>query len=144
MRSEASHQRRRDKLVAQLGDVVAKRNRLLEAIEAGAIELCTVATRLRDREQELARLQVELDALNARDNVAVTLPTRHQLTEQIQACSAKLFDLHPEIASLLRRLLPAAIRAVLYRQFGSDKIVLRAEFHLNLLALLPDELYRLL
>lgn len=144
MRSEAPHQRRRDKLVAQLGDVEAKRNRLLEAIEAGANDLSTITARLRDREQELARLQAELDALNARDNVAVTLPTRQQLTEHIQACSAKLLDLHPEIASLLRRLLPTAIRAVPYRQFGSDKIVLRAEFDLNLVALLPDELYRLL
>jgi hypothetical protein len=55
-----------------------------------------------------------------------------------------LQQMNAEAAVVLRNLIPGGIRAVPYHQFGSTNIVLRAEFTLQLVSLLPQELQRAL
>ena len=47
-----------------------------------------------------------------------------------------------DAGSLLARILDGPIRAVPYQQFGSGRVVLRAEFKLRLAKMLPDDLYQ--
>ena len=58
--------------------------------------------------------------------------------------SLRLLDFDREAAVLLERLLVDKIWAVPYQVFGSNKVVLRAAFEINLVAILPDDLLSLL
>jgi DNA invertase Pin-like site-specific DNA recombinase len=125
------------------------RDRLLEAIEAG--RGCSsensaprvLVQRLIEREKDLAGAIAERDRLLAIRQQPSLIPSDAMLREILSSTADRLLDLDREVGVLLRRIVPK-IEAVPYRQFGSDKIVLRAHFDLRVAKLLPEGLHVLL
>jgi hypothetical protein len=100
----------------------------------------SVLSSLKECEHALAAAQAELDAFldstaTSRDEVE---PER--IKQKLREHSERLLELNREAGALLERLIPDKIKAIPYRQFGSNKIVLRAEFELRLANLLPARL----
>jgi hypothetical protein len=58
--------------------------------------------------------------------------------------SGRLLEFGPEVGSLLEQLIVDKIRVVPYQVFGSNMVVLRAEFELRLVGILADDLVRYL
>ncbi len=131
-------------LEAEIQHKTQQRDRLLDLQENGATDSVGLADRLKQREAELRDAQAELAALQQQGEELPTFPTGDELRSLLKETAGQLLSLGPDIASLLRRVLDGPIRAVPYQQFGSNKVVLRAEFKVRLLGLLPDDLYLLL
>ncbi|MBN8625956.1 MAG: hypothetical protein J0M17_10740, partial [Planctomycetes bacterium] len=51
-----------------------------------------------------------------------------------------IIDFETDVGVLLEQLVVGQIKSVPYQQFGTNKVVLRAEFELSLAALLPEQL----
>src|SRR5262249_440872 len=66
--------------------------------------------------------------------------TRDRILEVLCETSNRLLTMGRDAGSILARLIPGKIRAVPYLQFGSTSVVLRAEFELQLVNLLPYDL----
>ena len=94
---------------------------------------------LNERERSINEAQARLDELEHRAGEQSNL-TAEQVVASLREQVTKLLDMNPEAGVLLERLVPGKIRAVPYRQSGSDKVVLRAECELCLVNILPAHL----
>jgi hypothetical protein len=109
--------------------------RLVEVIEQGANPPRMLLDRVRQRQEEYDRAHAELERLEESN---VVVPSAEELACRVDDLSERLSRLAPGSWGELRSLVPE-IRAVPYQQFGSDKVVLRAEFDLQLAGLLPPD-----
>lgn len=137
-------QRRLAELEAEIHQRTQQCERLLDLQENGAANSTGLADRLKQREAELRDSQVEWATLQQQGAELPIRPTSDELRDLLKEAADQLLNLGPSIASLLRRVLDGPIRAIPYQQFGSNKVVLRAEFKVQLLGLLPNDLYLLL
>ena len=120
------------------------RDNLLDAVEKGKRDVSSILVRLEQREEELRRSQAELAELQREMATSREIPSREQIQRHLQALASRLLQMDPEAGTVLRRMLDGPILAVPYRQFGSNKIVLRAEFKLKVSGMLPEDLFCLL
>lgn len=116
---------------SHLGDVIAA--------QAGGDTLFTLVEKLKERETLITLADAKLG--NIRFNLASPpMVTVDQIREQIEKCSNKLLDLDRNSGRLLSRLVDGKIQAVPYLQFQSTKVVLRADFVIRPVGILPEEL----
>jgi len=108
-----------------------------QAIERGAGSIDSLAARLVDRERELTLVRSRIADLESRESKRADLPSPEALLGHLESLRVDLIAADRRAAVILRSLLLGPIRAVPYRQFGSDKVVLRAEFELALTSGLP-------
>ena len=85
--------------------------------------------------------QLELDKRLLEEQCAahVEIPSRNELTEQLHVLASQVTLNDRDMGSLARRLIDGQIRAIPCQQFGRRKVVLRAEFKLQLVQLLPGK-----
>jgi hypothetical protein len=148
----------RDRLVARVqelhatgGDIAAERRSLESearklttsieniglAIERGAGSIDSLAERLAGRERELKLVRSRLEELSSRESQRAALPSPEGLLGHLESLRAELIAGDRRAPVILRSLLAGPIRAVPYQQFGTDKVVLRAEFEVTLTSGLP-------
>ena len=107
------------------------------AIERGAGSIDSLAERLAGRERELKLVRSRLEELASRESQRAELPSPEELLGHLESLRVDLIAGDRRAAIILRSLLHGPIRAVPYQQFGSDKVVLRAEFEVTLTSGLP-------
>ena len=115
---------------------------LCDAIEKGEGALDSLVRRSKEREDKLAVVEAELEALDQRDK-AVVVPARTDIEQRIAELVPRLEQMDRTVRDELECLV-GRIWAVPYQQFDSDKVVLRARFQLRLWALLPPQTRALL
>jgi hypothetical protein len=111
---------------------------LLSAIEGCGGESAALARRLAEREQELRVVQSRLAELTSRAQDRRPPPSADDILRHLDSLQAGLSAGDRRAGVILRQLLDGPIRAVPYQQFGSDKVVLRAEFNVVLARALPE------
>ncbi len=131
-------------LMREIREDAEKRDRVLDAIENAESDHPSLLARLQQRDEKLRRSQAELASLQREITVTQQLPSRDQIEQRIRSQASRLLEMDREAGTTLQRLLDGPILAVPYLQFGSNKIVLRAEFKLRIIGLLPDDLFHLL
>jgi DNA invertase Pin-like site-specific DNA recombinase/BMFP domain-containing protein YqiC len=134
-RIDGPRDQRRQELERERSQRELELARLVEAIEHGVDPPRTLLERLRQRQEEYDRACAELKHL---DESNVVVPASEQLARHIDDLSERLSRLVPGSWADLRSLV-SEIRAVPYQQFDSNKVVLRAEFDLQLAGLLPPD-----
>ncbi|MBW3595718.1 MAG: recombinase family protein [Planctomycetes bacterium] len=92
--------------------------------------------RLAQREEDLAQVTAELDGLQSRVRVPTEAEIRNRIDEMKRLVAP--MDRH---ANLVLRQMVMEIRAVPYRQFGGEKVVLRATFAVRIASVLPPAAY---
>jgi DNA invertase Pin-like site-specific DNA recombinase len=128
---------RRAELEVVIKACEAAMQNLLTAVEQAKESPGPLVERLRRREEERARAKAELEKLDACPSEP-SLPTRQELEDHIASTAKSLLGMDREAGALLKPLV-GMIRAVPCRQFGGNKVVLRAQFELRLAAFLPDQ-----
>lgn len=98
----------------------------------------TLVTMLEEREGRLARVDAQLDSLEKKAGRCAP-PRGAEIEDRRNEIIAAMERMDRTLRDELK-LLTGEIRAVPYRQFGGDKVVLRARFELRLAALLPIRL----
>ena len=131
------------KLAKLVAELCRRRDRLVNAIESGDEAPQVLVQRLSECEAELAISRGELECLRAESTSASNRVTREQIEDVIERVKGQVLSFGRDVGGLLRSLIPNGIHAVPYQQFGSNKVVLRAEFELNLLSELPKNVSRL-
>jgi DNA invertase Pin-like site-specific DNA recombinase len=94
--------------------------------------------RLKSLEAELAVCQADSRELTSSPTPAVPLPSREEIRARIEELKPMLFDSMERKAGPIIRLLTSPIRAVPYKAFDSQRIIVRGHFDLDLLALVPN------
>jgi hypothetical protein len=142
-RDDLRHERE-SKLVTDERALLQQQARLLRLATSTDDPPSALIDQLKEIERELAETRAWLQEL--RDEAVEERPelTREQVLETLSRTADQLLTMSPEVRPILERLIPDKIRAVPYLQFGSTSVVLRAEFELQLVNLLPDRLLRAL
>lgn len=97
-----------------------------------------ILDRIQHWQDQLDRARADQEYLDQQEQL-VAVPTRAQLEQGIEQLASQLKEMKGTVRAELKALV-TKIEAVPYRQFGSNKIVLRARFELNLAGLLPPQL----
>lgn len=143
MQDDGGRKEQLAKLQTEEQQLIASRNRLLDAIEQAKEPPAVLLERLAKREEDLARVRAEMDRLKAEQALPQQMPSRQQIADKIKEKAVQFLSMDRDIIPDLRRLVPV-IRAVPHQQFGTNQVVLRAVFELNMVALLPDQMRSLL
>ncbi len=109
------------------------------AIESGGDETETLVQRLKDREHDRRLVRSQLAELASRSHGRKPPPSPDQIKEHLEALMASLLANDSRAGVILRQVLAGPIRAVPYQQFGSTKVVLRAEYTVTITRALPPE-----
>ena len=133
-----------DRLLEVERSLKAKCAKLAAAIETKDTPPETLIERLAQRENELTFATAELAAWRQRQVDRPAVPTVESISAIVKATACLLLEMDKEVGVLLEQLIVGKIRAVPYRQLGTSKVVLRAEFELSLVKLLPNNLIALL
>ncbi|MCY2990749.1 MAG: recombinase family protein [Planctomycetota bacterium] len=130
-----SRQAKRDRLQAKKAKLERHCRRLGRAIAKGEKKSDTLTKMLEDCEDRVARIEAMLQTL-AEKAARHAPPTRAEIEDRLREIIASVERMDRTSRDDIKALV-GTIRAVPYRQFGSDKVVLRAGFSLRLAALLP-------
>ena len=136
--------RRVEELTRQVREQIERRDNLLDALEKAKRDTPSILVRLEQREEEICRSQAELAELQREMATSREIPSREEIQSHLQKVASRLLEMDPEAGTVLKRMLDGPILAVPYRQFGSNKVVLRAEFKLRVVGMLPEDLFGLL
>jgi len=135
---------RMDELRRELKNETETRERVIDKLVGDNADSPGLEERLTQVEQGLRAKNAELASLEAQGDHEQKLPSDEELQAQLEASAATLLSMEREASRLLKRLLDGPILAIPYQQFGSDKVVLRAQIRIKIAGLLPDDLYLLL
>ena len=136
--------RRMEELRREIKSDAEKCKRVIDMLVGANADSPGLAGALTQLEVGLKVKNAELASLEAEGDQEQELPSNEELQAQLEASAAQLLAMEPEASRLLKRLLDGPIWAVPYQQFGSKKVVLRAEVKIKIAGLLPDDLYLLL
>ena len=137
--SEGHMQQREAELNALALEARRKRDRLLAAIESSDEDVVQLATLLGQRNRELDQIQCSIEELRTTSENCRPRSV-DEIRARIEQCCGELLGADPSVGSLLGHLVDGKIIAVPYQQFGSNRVVLRAEFRLRLAMFLPASL----
>jgi DNA invertase Pin-like site-specific DNA recombinase len=126
-------------LESEKAKLMKKIDSLGRALEEAGDATASLVPRLTAREQELKVVQSRLEELKARAQERKPPPTADDIVLHLESLQADLQADEGRAGVILRQLLGGPIRAIPHQQFGSDKVVLRAEFTLVLTRALPAE-----
>jgi len=98
-----------------------------------------ILQQIRTLQQEETALAIQEQELAQRRSQKVPVSRRDQLQGLLQEAAQTLSLWRRDSGPLLQQLLVGPIRAVPCQQFGSSKVVMRAEFTLQLVQFLPEE-----
>jgi hypothetical protein len=121
-------------------DLEGKCRRLGAAIELQDPPPMTLVEQLAEREQQLRLVKAKAEEVVAKLKERRAPPNKEEVNRCLKSAAAELLDMDREAGVILAQLLDGPIRAVPHLQFGSNKVVLRAEFRIRLANLLPDQL----
>ena len=107
------------------------------AIEKGGDGMESLVERLVTRERDLKVVRSRLAELASRTQDRKPPPTADDILRHLESLQAGLVARDRRAGVILRQLLGGPIRAIPHQQFGSNKVVLRAEFDLVLAQSLP-------
>ena len=107
------------------------------AIEKGGDGMDSLVERLVTRERDLKVVRSRLAELASRTQDRKPPPTADDVLRHLESLQAGLVAGDRRAGVILRQLLGGPIRAIPHQQFGSNKVVLRAEFDLVLAQSLP-------
>jgi DNA invertase Pin-like site-specific DNA recombinase len=124
-----------DALVQQLEPAETRCESLAKKIAECDTELDSLFSLLREYEAERDDLRCDIEQLRESSSQHV-VPTRHALHEDLSQRRALIREMTRESRRHIEPLVES-LRFVPYQQFGSDKVVLRAEVDLNLWHALP-------
>lgn len=110
---------------------------LCRAIEAGGSETAALVKCIADREQELKVVRSQIAELASQSRERKPPPSAADILKHLETLKADLLAGDQRAGVILRQLLDGPIRAVPHQQFGSNKVVLRAEFTIVLARALP-------
>ena len=127
---QADLQRRQKELERQ-------KARLLKAITSQDDPPEFLKENLNALKAETTKLELEKRLLEEQCAVHVAIPSREELTRHLNTLASQFTLDDGDAGSLLQSLIDGPIRAIPCQQFGSGKVVLRAEFTLQLVQLLP-------
>lgn len=131
-------------LAVRRSELKQKQQRLLNAIQKVDSLPEFVEQVIAQLESEDRELQIDEQRLSAQLTEARSVPDRQQIAELFES-AIKTVQLGDEAARpLLRQLLDGPIRAVPYQPFGNSNVVLKAEFSLQLVSMMPEDVYLLL
>jgi hypothetical protein len=136
--------RRMEELRREIKADTDKRERVIDSLVGENADSPGLRERLSQLEQGLEAKNAEYASLDAQGDHEQRLPSDEELRAQLEVSAAQLLSMEPEASRLLKRLLDGPILAIPYQQFGSNKVVLRAEIRIKIAGLLPDDLYLLL
>ena len=105
---------------------------LCVAIEKGGDGMDSLVELLAAREQKLKVVRSKLVELSFRSEDRKPPPTAHEVLTHLESIQTSLVAGDRRAGVILRQLLDGPIRAIPHQQFGSNKVVLRAEFDLVL------------
>ena len=108
-------------------------NNLLDIAERGTSTGDSLAVRIEQREEKLARVSAELEDIDVESNVCLT---GKDFTDRIEEFDERLQRFDRDVRDDLKQLV-GTIEAVPHQQFGSDKVVLRGRFVFYPYELLP-------
>jgi len=117
--------------------LVSAIERLAAAIEGGDGTIASLASRLADRERELAIVRSRQQEARDRQGRKGPLPSPKKLLEHLEAVKGQLLGDEPRAAVILRQLLDGPIRVIPYMRIDGKRVVPRLEFMINLAAALP-------
>ncbi|WP_339613023.1 hypothetical protein [uncultured Rubinisphaera sp.] len=120
-------------------EIEKQKQRLLEYIKTTDQPPEFVQDEMKQLQSDISRLEIETRTFNAKKNRTVESPSVDQLQVLIHEAADKFTLANRETNSLLKTLLQGPIRAIPCQQFGSNKVVLRAELILQLTGLLPSD-----
>jgi DNA invertase Pin-like site-specific DNA recombinase len=143
LQDDDAREDRKVELQAEERQLTSQLRALADAIELSTDDLPTLVQRSSQREQKLAQNRAEQQRLTIEERTPRQIPSRAEIKDKLKEMSGRLVDLDRGVGADLRRLI-GRIRAVPYQQFGSTRVVLRAHFDLNLVALLPEQLLTVL
>jgi DNA invertase Pin-like site-specific DNA recombinase len=135
LRDDGTRQDRRDALCRQEHDLRAALENLGKVAEEAREPPDVIVALLHKRQEELERVVAEQECL-AREAALLATPTRAELVERIAQLIPLFTRMERSVQVELKTLVPR-IEAVPCQQFGSNKVVLRARFELQLAGLLP-------
>ena len=121
----------------ELTDICDRLTHLIEKAKEKSVD--RLMKRLQSREAELARVTAEREWLKTQQTTISSLPTKEQIAVKLQEVGKKILDMDREAGCLLRQFV-SRITAFPCRQFGSNKVVLRARIQMQLASLLPAHL----
>jgi hypothetical protein len=107
------------------------------AIEKGGVAMDSLVERLLTRERDLKVVRSRLAELASRTQDRKPPPTADDILRHLESLQAGLVARDRRTGVILRQLLGGPIRAIPHQQFGTNKVVLRAEFDLVLAQSLP-------
>ncbi|MBS1984665.1 MAG: recombinase family protein [Bdellovibrionales bacterium] len=126
-------------LAKSRSELQKKQQRLINAIQMADSPPEFLNQVLEQLQTEDRTLQLEEQRLQAQLSESRNVPNRQQIEELFES-AIRTVQLSDDAARpLLRQLLDGPIRAVPYQPFGNSNVVLKAEFSLQLVQLMPDE-----
>jgi site-specific DNA recombinase len=117
--------------------LLAAIERLTAAVEAGDGAISSLASRLAERERELAMVRARRDEMREQAGRKGKLPSTAKLLEHLEAVKGQLLGDEARAAVILRQLLDGPIRVIPYMRIDGKRVVPRLEFTLNLVGALP-------
>ena len=102
-----------------------------------------LSDQLREAEARKAELDQQVERLKSQIQRPENPPSRQEILDAIGLAVNKLADAGPE-AGLILRQLTTPIQAIPFQRIDCGLVVLRARFHVNLVALLPSKWQQLL
>ena len=124
-------------LRARKRELLLALERLNDSIESAKQPADSTQKRIEQREEQLARAVAELEHIERQDALK-SLPKRKQIEKRIDHVVQEIQKMDRSTQAELQ-LLVGTIRAIPCQQFGSNKVVLRTKFELQLAALLPAQ-----
>lgn len=131
-------------LACRSHDLQRRKDRFLKFIESLDRIPPFINEQIHKLEAEESEISRERKQLQRRKSRQVVLPSREELIQMLRDAAERLSLCRRETAPLLQHLLVGPIRAIPCQQFGSAKVVMRAEFTLQLIQFLPDDLRNLM
>lgn len=136
--------RRESEAQEKLNAVNRQITRLVKLAGASDDPPISIIDEIKSLELDRRLCEAELEKVLELKSRRVEVPDREQLRGVVKATADKLLTLDRNTRPALHRLLAGPILAVPYRLLDSDQFVLKAEFTLNLVNVLPNELLDLL
>jgi len=140
LRDDEHWQLQEDRLIARERSLLAKCQRLAARIEESDDAPQTLVQLLQQREIEVAEAAAELGAWRQQRATRPAVPTADSIRLAIESASRRIIDFEMDAGVLVEQLIVGQIQSVPYQQFGTNKVVLRAEFELSLAAVLSEQL----
>jgi site-specific DNA recombinase len=142
--SDSERQARESQLTSDLRKYSQQRERLMRLAMNDDQPPASIVSELKELEHRLLETDGLLTELASEAASEKRELSESQIRDAIALAAEQVMNDGPEMASILEELIPNKIRAIPYQQFGSKLVVMRAEFDLEMVKILPLNLQTML